>query len=70
MFDTPRNELIRFAAVAVRSDLDAVTAINAVVDGGAQHEAGTLGRAMWEYLHGLSDYALTRLVRAVERAAK
>ena len=70
MFDTPHNELIRFAASELRRDdcPDAATAINIVVDGGAQARQGTLGRAMWEYLRNVSDRGFERLCKAVERA--
>lgn len=72
VFDTPRNELIRFAASELqRGDCaDAVQAINIVNDGGAQARPGTLGYAMWKYVYTLTDAGFTRLCKAVERAAK
>ena len=62
---TPRQELIRTAAARMRArNLDAHSALESVVDGA---RPGTLGGAMCEYYTGISELALERLVRAVER---
>ena len=63
--NTPRQELIIAASIKMRTrDLDAHTAIESVVDGA---RPGTVGRAMADYYSSISQLALERLVRAVER---
>ena len=65
---TPREELVRMAAVVMRvHNLDAHTALESVVDGA---KPGTLGGAMLDYYTGTSDLALERLIKAVERRAR
>jgi len=62
---TPRQELIRMAAARMRArNLDAHTALESVVDGA---RPGTVGGAMCEYYTGITQLALERLIRAVER---
>ena len=62
---TPRQQLIQHAAIRMLArDLDAHTAIESVVDGA---KPGTVGGAMADYYEGISQLALERLVRAVER---
>ena len=62
---TPRQELIRMAAARMRArNLDAHTALESVVDGA---RPGTVGGAMCEYFTGITQLALERLIRAVER---
>ena len=55
------------AAIRMRArNLDAHSALESVVDGA---RPGTLGGAMCEYYTGISQLALERLIRAVERSA-
>ena len=63
--NTPRQELVRMAAARMRArNLDAHTALESVVDGA---RPGTVGGAMCEYYTGITQLALERLIRAVER---
>ena len=66
--NSPRQELILAASIKMRTrDLDAHTAIESVVDGA---RPGTVGGAMCEYYTGITQLALERLIRAVEREGK
>ena len=64
---TARQELVDMASVKVRVyNLNAHDAIESVVDGA---KPGTIGGAMLSYYTGISQLALERLIKAVERKA-